>query len=161
MIERPKAQFLNRQTQPHMATLILMVSISALAMNIFLPSLPRMADEFGTSAAILGLSERVSGGQRTGSVILRAALGYAGAPSSDALVDCPVHGGQHRHYFLSKHRVIFDFARNPICHRKRFCDLARHRARHHRYRKFGLSDRLYHDGYGAGADVRASFGRGD
>jgi len=47
MIERPKAQFLNRQTQPHMATLILMVSISALAMNIFLPSLPRMADEFG------------------------------------------------------------------------------------------------------------------
>ena len=59
MIERPRAQFLNRQTQPHMATLILMVSISALAMNIFLPSLPRMADEFGTSAAILGLSVSV------------------------------------------------------------------------------------------------------
>jgi DHA1 family bicyclomycin/chloramphenicol resistance-like MFS transporter len=59
MIDRPKAQFLNRQTQPHMVTLIMMVSISALAMNIFLPSLPRMAEEFGTSAAILGLSVSV------------------------------------------------------------------------------------------------------
>ena len=59
MIERPRARFLNRQTQPHMVTLILMVSISALAMNIFLPSLPRMADEFGTSSAILGLSVSV------------------------------------------------------------------------------------------------------
>ena len=53
------------------------------------------------------------------------------------------------------------FQRNPICHRKRFCDLTRHRARYHRYRKFGLSDRLYHDGHGAGADVRPGFGRGD
>ncbi len=35
MIESPKAQFLNRQTQPHMVTLIRMVSISARAMNIF------------------------------------------------------------------------------------------------------------------------------
>ena len=39
-----------------MLTLVLLASISALAMNSFLPSLPNMAEHFGSSTAIMGLS---------------------------------------------------------------------------------------------------------
>ena len=48
--------FLNRETQPSMLTLVLLASISALAMNSFLPSLPNMAEHFGSSTALMGLS---------------------------------------------------------------------------------------------------------
>ena len=51
-----KPVFLNRETQPSMLTLVLLASISALAMNSFLPSLPNMAEHFGSSTAIMGLS---------------------------------------------------------------------------------------------------------
>ena len=39
-----------------MFTLIVLASISAIAMNMFLPSLPSMAQHYNTSAAIMGLS---------------------------------------------------------------------------------------------------------
>ena len=39
-----------------MLTLILLASISALAMNIYLPSLPQMAVELSTTPATMGLS---------------------------------------------------------------------------------------------------------
>lgn len=52
----PAARFFNRSTQPTMLTLILMASISALAMNIYLPSLPQMALDFSTTPAAMGLS---------------------------------------------------------------------------------------------------------
>ena len=39
-----------------MLTLVLLASISALAMNSFLPSLPNMAEHFGSSTALMGLS---------------------------------------------------------------------------------------------------------
>ncbi len=46
----------DRQTQPHIFTLVLLASISALAMNIFLPSLPNMATHFATTPAVMGLT---------------------------------------------------------------------------------------------------------
>ena len=52
----PAARFFDRTTQPTMLTLVLLASISALAMNIYLPSLPKMAIEFSTTPAAMGLS---------------------------------------------------------------------------------------------------------
>ena len=50
------ARFLDQSTQPHIATLIALASISALAMNIFLPSLPSMAAYYNTTPSIMSLS---------------------------------------------------------------------------------------------------------
>ena len=48
--------FLDRRTPPHIATLILIAGLSALTMNIFLPSLPGMAAWFGVPYALMQLS---------------------------------------------------------------------------------------------------------
>ncbi|MDO8885019.1 MAG: multidrug effflux MFS transporter [Pseudotabrizicola sp.] len=48
--------FLDRRTPPHIATLILLAGLSALTMNIFLPSLPGMAAWFGVPYALMQLS---------------------------------------------------------------------------------------------------------
>ena len=56
MKKHQNVQFLNRSTPPHIFTLILLASISALTMNIFLPSLPNIASELNSSTSILGLS---------------------------------------------------------------------------------------------------------
>lgn len=50
------ARFLDRRTPPHIATLILMAGLSALTMNIFLPSLPGMAAWFDAPYALMQLS---------------------------------------------------------------------------------------------------------
>ena len=47
------SQFCDRNTQPHIMTLIALASISALAMNIFLPS---MAAYYDTTSSIMSLS---------------------------------------------------------------------------------------------------------
>jgi len=52
----PSIRFLDRSTPPHVSTLILLAGLSALVMNIFLPSLPQMAEYFGTSYAVMQLS---------------------------------------------------------------------------------------------------------
>ncbi len=52
----PAAQFLRRSTPPHILTLVLLASISALAINVYLPSLPSMAAHYGTSTGVMGLS---------------------------------------------------------------------------------------------------------
>lgn len=52
----PVIRFLDRRTPPHIATLIMLAGLSALAMNIFLPSLPQMAEHFGTTYAVMQLS---------------------------------------------------------------------------------------------------------
>ena len=49
-------RFLNRSTPPHIVTLILLAGLSALTMNIFLPSLPGMAAWFGVPYATMQLS---------------------------------------------------------------------------------------------------------
>ena len=47
------ARFLDRHTPPVLATLILMAGLSALTMNIFLPSLPGMAAYFGVPYGLM------------------------------------------------------------------------------------------------------------
>lgn len=51
-----EVRFLDKTTAPHISTLILLSGIGALAMNMFLPSLPAMADYFGTDYAVMQLS---------------------------------------------------------------------------------------------------------
>ena len=48
-----RARFLDRRTPPVLATLVLVAGLSALAMNIFLPSLPGMAEWFGVSYGVM------------------------------------------------------------------------------------------------------------
>ncbi|MGH1578386.1 multidrug effflux MFS transporter [Planktotalea sp.] len=50
------ARFLDRSTPPHIITLILLAGIAALAMNVFLPSLPNMAAYFETEYWVLQMS---------------------------------------------------------------------------------------------------------
>ncbi len=52
-------RFLDRKTPPHLATLILLSGVSALSMNIFLPSLPNMAAYFDADYRLLQLSVSV------------------------------------------------------------------------------------------------------
>lgn len=50
------AVWLSRHTPPHVATLVLLASLSALNMNIFLPSLPGMATYFGAEYSFMQLA---------------------------------------------------------------------------------------------------------
>lgn len=50
------ARFMDRRTPPHILTLVLLAGLGALNMNILLPSLPAMADYFGTDYAIMQLA---------------------------------------------------------------------------------------------------------
>ncbi len=52
----PVIRFLDRSTPPHIATLILLAGMSAIVMNMFLPSLPRMTEHFGTDYGVMQLS---------------------------------------------------------------------------------------------------------
>jgi DHA1 family bicyclomycin/chloramphenicol resistance-like MFS transporter len=56
MTDRPAIRLLDRSTPPHILTLILLAGISALAMNIFLPSLPGMTAYFDTEYGLIQLS---------------------------------------------------------------------------------------------------------
>lgn len=55
-VKLPPARFLDRRSPPHLITLILMASLAALTMNIFLPALPAMAAYFDTSYGVVQLS---------------------------------------------------------------------------------------------------------
>lgn len=52
-------RFLDRTTAPHIATLILLAGLSAMTMNVFLPSLPGMAEYFDVDYGIMQLSVAV------------------------------------------------------------------------------------------------------
>ena len=56
MTDLPAPRFLDRATPPHIATLILIAGLPALSMNIFLPSLPLMAEWFGAPYRVMQLS---------------------------------------------------------------------------------------------------------
>lgn len=56
MPQRPASRFLDRTTPPHLVTLILLAGVSALTMNVFLPSLPGMTRYFDTDYAVMQLS---------------------------------------------------------------------------------------------------------
>lgn len=49
-------RFLDRKSPPHLVTLILLSGVSALSMNIFLPSLPNMAEYFQADYRLMQLS---------------------------------------------------------------------------------------------------------
>lgn len=49
-------RLLDRRTPPHISTLIVLAGISAMVMNMFLPSLPTMTEHFGTSYGVMQLS---------------------------------------------------------------------------------------------------------
>lgn len=53
MTARPNPIFLDRTTPPKIVTLIFLAGLSALAMNIFLPSLPGMATYFGVPYGVM------------------------------------------------------------------------------------------------------------
>jgi DHA1 family bicyclomycin/chloramphenicol resistance-like MFS transporter len=54
--ESPPARLFDRNTPPHVATLVLIAGLAALSMNVFLPSLPGMAVWFGVPYATMQLS---------------------------------------------------------------------------------------------------------
>ena len=56
MAHIPGSRFLDRRSAPHILTLILLAGLSALAMNIFLPSLPGMTAYFDTDYRLMQLS---------------------------------------------------------------------------------------------------------
>lgn len=56
MNSKPVVRYLDRTTPPHLSTLMLLASLSALAMNMFLPSLPGMAAYFQVDYAFMQLS---------------------------------------------------------------------------------------------------------
>ena len=56
MMNLRPGRFLDRTSPPHIATLILIAGLSALSMNIFLPSLPNMAAYFGVEYGVMQLS---------------------------------------------------------------------------------------------------------
>ena len=78
-----KVRFLDRTTPPHIATLILLAGLSALVMNIFLPSLPNMTAHFQTEYWLMQLSVAVYLGVNA---VLQLVIG----PISDKLGRRPV-----------------------------------------------------------------------
>jgi MFS transporter, DHA1 family, multidrug resistance protein len=56
MSRPPSPRFLDRRSPPHLGTLILFTGVSAMTMNIFLPSLPAMAEWFDAPYATVQLS---------------------------------------------------------------------------------------------------------
>lgn len=56
MSSQPRVRFLDRTTPPHVLTLVMLAGVSALAINVFLPSLPNMAAWFDADYALIQLS---------------------------------------------------------------------------------------------------------
>ncbi|MBF9055559.1 Bcr/CflA family efflux MFS transporter [Rhodobacterales bacterium HKCCA1065] len=52
----PPPRFLDRSTAPSIFTLIVLTGLGALSMNVFLPSLPQMAEYFGAEYGVVQLS---------------------------------------------------------------------------------------------------------
>ncbi|MGR3504035.1 multidrug effflux MFS transporter [Pseudaestuariivita sp.] len=77
-------RYFDRATPPHISTLILMAGLSAMAMNVFLPSLPAMSEYFEADYAIVQMSVAVYLGVNA---ILQLFIG----PISDKLGRRPVN----------------------------------------------------------------------
>ncbi|MEM6372256.1 MAG: multidrug effflux MFS transporter [Pseudomonadota bacterium] len=56
MDNHAEVRFLDRSTPPHISTLILLAGVSAMVMNMFLPSLPNMTAYFKTDYSLMQLS---------------------------------------------------------------------------------------------------------
>ncbi|MEL7027456.1 MAG: MFS transporter [Pseudomonadota bacterium] len=56
MARQSAGRYFDRSTPPHILTLVLLASIGAMNMGIFLPSLPTMAEHFATRYEVIQLS---------------------------------------------------------------------------------------------------------
>ena len=79
----PRIRFLDRTTPPHISTLIVLAGLSALSMNIFLPSLPGMTAYFDTEYRLMQLSVALY-------LVVNALLQIAVGPMSDRYGRRPV-----------------------------------------------------------------------
>ncbi|MBN9678021.1 multidrug effflux MFS transporter [Salipiger bermudensis] len=79
----PKVRFLDQTTPPHIVTLILLAGLSALTMNVFLPSLPKMTAHFETEYRVMQLSVAIY-------LAVNAALQIVIGPISDKFGRRPV-----------------------------------------------------------------------
>ena len=79
----PRSQFLDRHSPPHILTLVLLAGLPALSLNIFLPSLPAMAADFGVSYGTMQLSLSLY-------LLATALLQIAVGPISDLMGRRPV-----------------------------------------------------------------------
>jgi DHA1 family bicyclomycin/chloramphenicol resistance-like MFS transporter len=76
-------RFLDRSTPPHIVTLILITGLAALSLNVFLPSLPRMAEAFGVPYPVMQLSVSLY-------LVMTAVMQLAIGPVSDRFGRRPV-----------------------------------------------------------------------
>ena len=76
-------RYLDRTSPPHISTLILVTSLSALTINIFLPSLPKMTEHFETDYRVMQLSVALF-------LAVNAAMQIVIGPISDSLGRRPV-----------------------------------------------------------------------
>jgi DHA1 family bicyclomycin/chloramphenicol resistance-like MFS transporter len=81
--ERPRAVWLDRATPPHVATLVVMTGVSALNMNMVLPSLPSLAAHFDADYGVVALTV-------SGYLALTALLQIVIGPLSDRYGRRPV-----------------------------------------------------------------------
>ncbi len=100
MNDRPTIRLLDRSTPPHILTLILLAGISALAMNIFLPSLPGMTAYFDTEYRLIQLSVALY-------LAVNASLQIVMGPISDRLGRRPVILGGMGIFLLATLGCIF------------------------------------------------------
>ncbi len=56
MTQKPHVRYMDRATPPHISTLILLAALPALSLNMFLPSIPAMADHFSVDYKTMQLS---------------------------------------------------------------------------------------------------------
>ncbi len=78
-----RTRFLDRTTPPHIVTLVLIAGLSALNMNMFLPALPAMAEDFGTGYATIQIA---ISGYLAGTGVLQLIIG----PLSDRFGRRPI-----------------------------------------------------------------------
>ncbi|NDV98904.1 multidrug effflux MFS transporter [Salipiger sp. PrR002] len=83
MSTKARVRFLDASTPPHLVTLVLLAGLSALAMNVFLPSLPQMTAYFDTEYRLMQLSVAIY-------LAVNAALQVVIGPISDKLGRRPV-----------------------------------------------------------------------
>ena len=93
-------RFLDRTTAPHILTLILIAGVSALSMNVFLPSLPNMTAYFDTDYRLMQLSVAIYLG-------FNAVLQIIVGPISDRFGRRPVILGGYALFVLASLGCIF------------------------------------------------------
>ncbi len=96
----PSVRFLKRSTPPHLMTLIMLAGMSAMVMNMFLPSLPNMTEYFHTEYRLMQLSVALFLGV---SAMLQILIG----PISDSIGRRPVLLGGLSLFLLATLGCIF------------------------------------------------------